>query len=73
MDWETRSSIALAPENDGVIFEDRSAYLDISTRGTNSLSFGKETVFINAAIMNVNYNPKNAPWIVDLDLPSKES
>jgi len=33
------------------------------------ISFGKETLMVNAAIMNVNYRPLNAPWLVDLDLP----
>lgn len=31
--------------------------------------FGRETLFINAAIMNVKYEPLNMPWLVDLDLP----
>jgi hypothetical protein len=31
--------------------------------------FGKETLFINAAIMDVDYDPVNAPWLVDIDLP----
>ncbi|CAL3969105.1 unnamed protein product [Diplocarpon coronariae] len=30
---------------------------------------GKETLMINAAIMNLSYKPTNAPWLVDLDLP----
>jgi hypothetical protein len=29
---------------------------------------GKETIMINAAIMNLSYQPTNAPWLVDLDL-----
>lgn len=28
----------------------------------------KETVMINAAIMNLSYQPTNSPWLVDLDL-----
>jgi Calcineurin-like phosphoesterase len=34
-----------------------------------SISFGRETLFVNASIMNVEYMPVNAPWLVDLDLP----
>lgn len=30
---------------------------------------GESTLFVNASIMNVNYRPVNAPWVVDLDLP----
>jgi hypothetical protein len=37
-----------------------------------SINFGKETLMINAAIMNVSYRPVNAPWLVDLDLPLSE-
>lgn len=46
----------------------RSSYLDLSDSGSE-LRFGEETVFVNAAIMNKSYRPRNAPWIVDLDLP----
>ena len=73
VNWENASTTAIGPENEGNVFEDRSAYLNLSTGSKNSLSFGKETAFINAAIMDVNYRPVNAPWVVDLDLPSKAS
>ena len=33
------------------------------------LRWGEETLFVNAAIMNVDYEPLNAPWVVKLDLP----
>jgi len=33
------------------------------------VTFGNETLFVNAAIMDVRYRPVNAPWLVDLDLP----
>ncbi|KAL2075177.1 hypothetical protein VTL71DRAFT_119 [Oculimacula yallundae] len=36
------------------------------------VKFGKETLMINAAIMNMGYRPTNAPWLVDLDLPRAE-
>jgi len=33
------------------------------------IGFGKETLMVNAAIMNLSYRPTNAPWLIDLDLP----
>lgn len=33
------------------------------------VKFGKGTLMVNASIMNLQYNPTNAPWIVELDLP----
>jgi hypothetical protein len=33
------------------------------------INFGKETLMVNAAVMNLSYKPTNAPWLVDLDLP----
>jgi predicted MPP superfamily phosphohydrolase len=33
------------------------------------IRFGKDTLMVNAAIMNLHYRPTNAPWLVDLDLP----
>jgi hypothetical protein len=29
---------------------------------------GKETIMINAAIMDLSYQPTNSPWLIDLDL-----
>ncbi|RFU25630.1 hypothetical protein B7463_g10702, partial [Scytalidium lignicola] len=34
-----------------------------------SVRFGEETLMVNAAIMNIRYRPRNAPWLIDLDLP----
>ena len=51
------------------VFQERAAFLDVSSGSEHPLRFGQETLFINASIMNVNYIPSNAPWIVDLDLP----
>ena len=33
-------------------------------------NFGKETMFVNASVMNVDYSPANPPWIIDLALPT---
>ncbi|KAK5119320.1 hypothetical protein LTR85_007676 [Meristemomyces frigidus] len=43
------------------------AFLDLSSDGL-ALVRGQSTAVINAAIMNVAYEPVNAPWLVDIDL-----
>ncbi|TVY86223.1 Metallophosphoesterase domain-containing protein [Lachnellula willkommii] len=51
------------------------------SEGTNSypqesrypVIFGKETLMVNAAIMDSIYRPVNAPWLVDVDLPKAAS
>lgn len=53
----------------GDVFKQRGAYIDTSSEGSNPLRWGDETLFVNASIMDVRYNPRNAPWIVDMDLP----
>lgn len=37
--------------------------------GSIPLEAGKETLFVNAAIMSVAYKPHQSPWLLDLDLP----
>ncbi|TVY59710.1 Metallophosphoesterase domain-containing protein [Lachnellula suecica] len=32
------------------------------------VKFGKETLMVNAAIMDLKYEPTHAPWVVDLEL-----
>ncbi len=54
------------------ILHNGSAYLDLTQKGHSPLQFGEETVFVNAAIMTVAYEPCNAPWVLDLDLPVAE-
>ena len=51
-----------------------------STRQKNSypeadkcqVEFGKETLMVNAAIMNQWNKPTNPPWLLDLEMPSAE-
>ncbi|KAJ9630048.1 hypothetical protein H2204_008703 [Knufia peltigerae] len=43
------------------------AYVDAT-----DLEHGKETVFVNASIMNLRYRAVNAPWLVDVELPVVE-
>jgi hypothetical protein len=33
------------------------------------VEYGKETMMVNAAIMDVRCNPTQKPWLLDLDLP----
>lgn len=44
-------------------------FLDVSETSGNALKRGRETLMINAAIMDIKYSPRNAPFVVDLDLP----
>ncbi|KAI9717838.1 MAG: hypothetical protein M1828_007077 [Chrysothrix sp. TS-e1954] len=46
---------------------DHSARLDVSSSSDNPLKHGQSTLLINAAIMNVRYQPTNAPWLIDMD------
>ena len=51
------------------MLEKRGAYYDVSSRSQRPLRVGEETLFVNASICTVGYEPRNAPWVVDLDLP----
>lgn len=51
------------------VMRERAAFLDVSSTGDQPLQWGQETLFVNASIMDVRYNPRNAPWVIDLDLP----
>ncbi len=68
MMWEEKKS-EMVDTDEQKLKEERSAHVDVSRDGENPLEFGKETLFVNASIMNRRYNPTNAPWVVDLDLP----
>ncbi|KAH7358331.1 metallophosphoesterase domain-containing protein [Plectosphaerella cucumerina] len=43
--------------------------VDLTPGGDLSFTAGQQTLFVNAAIMDVAYRPRNAPWLVDIDLP----
>lgn len=47
---------------------ERAASVDIGQGSDTAVEFGRETLMVNASIMNVRYKPWNAPWLVDLDL-----
>lgn len=44
----------------------RKGYASVNLDG---LTHGEQTLFLNAAIMDDNDEPSNAPWLVYLDLP----
>lgn len=54
------------------VLEHRCAYHDASSTG-RPLRFGDETLFVNASVVTLRYQPLNAPWLVDLDLPVEET
>ena len=66
--WVKDTSETIEVDADRAV-HDRSAYIDLTKEGQSPLRFGEDTVFVNAAIMTVNYKPYNAPWVVDLKLP----
>lgn len=68
MNWSTESTKRIEVESQKTLHQ-RFAYLDLTDSEGPPLSFGQETLFVNAAIMNKRYSPVNAPWVVDLDLP----
>jgi hypothetical protein len=56
---------------DAAVLERRAAYVDISSKSTKPLQFGKETLLVNSCIMSFSYNAEGAGWLVDMDLPLK--
>jgi hypothetical protein len=45
----------------------RAAHLDL-TQGDSRLVPGEQTLFVNAAIMDIRYRPVQMPWLIDIDL-----
>lgn len=43
--------------------------VQVDLTGDKALERGQETLLVNAAIMDANYKPVNAPWLVTVDLP----
>ncbi|KAL9027800.1 MAG: hypothetical protein Q9196_003733 [Gyalolechia fulgens] len=68
MNWVEENSAELPVEGQNVL-NDRCVDVDVSEGSEKPLHFGEETLFVNAAIMNVNNEPVNAPWRVGLELP----
>ena len=84
MDWSTESLQEVKPDPEAVL-EDRCAYYDFSAGGRGHsttpnvspghkpLAYGRETLFVNASVNTVKYQPVNAPFLVDLDLPANHA
>ena len=70
-DWSRNTSEPVRTQQ-ALVLENRCAQVNIAQDSERPLKFGDETIFVNGAIMNVNYSPRNAPWVVDLDLPRME-
>ncbi|RYP04150.1 hypothetical protein DL764_004649 [Monosporascus ibericus] len=49
---------------------DRAIIADVSSDSDSPLERGRDTLFVNAAIMDVRYRPVNAPWLIKVDLPA---
>ncbi|KAF7548762.1 hypothetical protein G7046_g8561 [Stylonectria norvegica] len=50
------------------IIKARGVQVDLSKDGEN-IEEGQQTLFVNAAVMNVHYRPLQPPWLIDVDLP----
>jgi len=51
--------------------EDGGSYRNVFPEPLNwQAEFGKQTLMVNAAIMDLQYRPTNRPWLIDLDLDS---
>lgn len=47
----------------------RCVSVDVSGGSEKELGRGRQTLLVNAAIVDVHYKPVNAPFLVDVDLP----
>lgn len=65
-----QQGIAAVSIDQDATLDQHAASLDLSSSG-KAISQGEQTAFVNAAIMDVTYKPLNAPWLVDVDLPTK--
>lgn len=72
MNWVTKTSERVLVNREKTVAQ-RSAYIDLTESSQSGLSFGDETLFVNASILDHAYRPVNAPWVVDLDLQLHKS
>ena len=72
MSWATGTLAPVGREaKSAEVLEARCAGVDISDEGDERarVEWGRETLFVNASIMDVGYAPENAPWVVEVGLP----
>ena len=50
----------------------RGLLVDLTEGGRDAIVEGEQTLFVNAAIMDVRYRPIQMPWLIDVDLPRVE-
>ncbi|KAG7008302.1 hypothetical protein G7Y79_00006g019220 [Physcia stellaris] len=48
--------------------EEGGVFVDLTTKGGRPLEWGKETVCVNAAVVDLRYRPVHPLWVVDLEL-----
>jgi hypothetical protein len=70
MEWSTRNQSIIQCDKESTL-NNRCAYTDVSGESQNPLRAGEETLFVNASVVTVQYQALNAPWLVDLELPSE--
>ncbi|KAM0333484.1 hypothetical protein ACHAQA_002146 [Verticillium albo-atrum] len=51
------------------MYRDKCVPIDLASDGPSPLRDGEQTLFVNAAIMDIHYHPTNVPWLIDVDLP----
>jgi hypothetical protein len=56
---------------DADVVERRAAFVDVSNSSPTPLEYGKETLLVNPSIMTLKYQPDQAGWLVDLELPKR--
>ncbi|PGH19857.1 hypothetical protein AJ80_03774 [Polytolypa hystricis UAMH7299] len=69
MDWSNKALARPVLQDRETELRDRCTYVDVSRGSESPLRFGEETLFVNAAVVTRRYEPLNAPWVVDIDLP----
>lgn len=69
---DTMGTSAEARQRLAELSEQRGYHLDL-TDGSTHVEQGRQTLFLNAAIMDIRYRPSQLPWIIDLDLPRAEN
>lgn len=68
MDWQ-KEEMEKVPQDRDAELRNHSAHLDLSRESSKPLRVGEETLFVNASVVTIEYEPSNAPWLVDIDLP----
>ncbi|KAL8739559.1 MAG: hypothetical protein Q9190_007652 [Brigantiaea leucoxantha] len=72
MPWANEEESRMVDIDKTETLKNGAAHVDLTEGSSQPLRFGEETLFVNAAIMDVRYRPENAPWRIDLDLPLAE-